>query len=99
MSQSRSRDAAAMSRHFHNASKAIAALRGRQLLWQDDVSQDAEARLEVRVGHQVDPVDCLDDAELSSAIDVAKALDDLQNALRTAEELFIKLEPHSVARP
>lgn len=88
MSKSRCADAAAMKRHFLQADGAISALKARQLLWQDGVSQDAEARLATSVGHQVDPLDCLDDPELSTAIDVAKALEDLQKALSKAEELF-----------
>jgi hypothetical protein len=93
MSKTRRGDAKAMERHFRDARRAICALEARQKLWQDGVSQDAETRLETRVGHRVDPLDCLDDKEIKTAIDVADALEALHNALNRAEGLFSQIEP------
>lgn len=95
MSKTRHGDAAAMARLFHDARLAICALEGRQKLWQDSISQDAEARLEAHVGHRVEPLACLNDEELTAAIEVAEALEGLRNALDKAMERFSGIEPRT----
>lgn len=80
--------------------RVICALEGRQKIWQDSVSQDAGVHEKARVGHPVDPVDCLDDEEITAAMDVANALEILHDALLKAEGLFVRIEPdcHPAAR-
>lgn len=95
MRKTRRRDAAAMERYFRDTRRAICVLEGRQKLWQDGVSQDAEARMD----HCVDPLGCLDDEEIKTAIDVADALEDLHNALNRAEGLFARIEPITAFHP
>jgi hypothetical protein len=82
-----------MDRYFRAACRAILALEARQKQWQDSVSQDAEARMEAGAGHPVDLIDCIDDHEVKTAMDVASALEDLHHALNKAEEFFVRIEP------